>query len=602
MVGNMPKPPQQQEGIPTFNSPSFASTQAKPLSTFLYHFIRGDIIDKEGHRILVPFLRTNDLLRLSECSKSLVKYRYYMSRIKLVPHPSMAKPAMKRALFDLLLQQELDINHLQIKDPSLMIVLDQGGWLCCRRVKDLNLSSLKLTKHHAARLGRGLRGGTFLGLEKLDLSWGSTTLDGIRKLTSALAQGACPKLSDLDLSFSDSEPGTGEAIALALKSGHFRALQYLSLPNWRCDGGELVAIARAVEAGCCPRILQLNLPSRVRPWLRLNTLSTQDINALASTIRSNAIPRLEGLNLHWHYRGDVDTVDVRILPVMEALEMGGCKKLEWLWIHSQMGAIATYALARALSSCNFQRLQELGLHASIQDRLACLELVRAIKDGGCPALRYLDMSSCSIGEEHCQVLGEAFRSRSCVKLEVLAISNCTITDQGLISILGGLQSGGCFRLESLVLSSTGLGSVGASALASSLASASFGRFKRLDVHDLASAGDRAMAEIIRGLALGCPALEALFADEAGLGKISGEALVQGLRENAWPSLNDLLLSENPLLGPTFGLSLADVLVQGAGSKLTGLHIDGCEVGEMAVQRLKDAFKAGACPRLDQFSC
>ena len=100
----------------------------------LYSFIRHDIIKGQGYRTLLHFLVSHDLLRLSECCKSLVDYRHHMSRITVAPHPSMVSLRIKRALFDLLLGQREDFT-LILSHPEIGDVMDKCGWLCCKNVK-----------------------------------------------------------------------------------------------------------------------------------------------------------------------------------------------------------------------------------------------------------------------------------------------------------------------------------------------------------------------------------------------------------------------------------------------------------------------------------
>jgi len=109
-----------------------------PPSTSLYHFIRRDIIVNEGHHILVRFLTTNDLLRLSECCKPFVNYRHHLSRLKTVSHPS-DNITMRRALFVLLAKQHCHVEYLMIGDPGFIGVLDCGRWALCPFIRVLKI-------------------------------------------------------------------------------------------------------------------------------------------------------------------------------------------------------------------------------------------------------------------------------------------------------------------------------------------------------------------------------------------------------------------------------------------------------------------------------
>jgi len=128
----------------------------------LYDFICTDIIKGLGHLLLVPFLTTNDLLQLSECSKPLVNYRQHLSRIKIVPHPAtVITPGIRRALSQLLDEQQNLIELLSLSEFSLAPMLDHGGWYGCSKVKRLELSGKEIRGEFVGSLCRGMSGGNF---------------------------------------------------------------------------------------------------------------------------------------------------------------------------------------------------------------------------------------------------------------------------------------------------------------------------------------------------------------------------------------------------------------------------------------------------------
>ena len=65
-------------------------------------------IAPEGHRLLLPFLTTTDLLHLSECCQGLLNYRYHLSRVAIIPHPECTS-AMDEGLTRLLSGQRLGV-------------------------------------------------------------------------------------------------------------------------------------------------------------------------------------------------------------------------------------------------------------------------------------------------------------------------------------------------------------------------------------------------------------------------------------------------------------------------------------------------------------
>ena len=94
----------------------------------LRHFLIGDIAS-QGHRILLPFLTTADRLHLSECSQGLINYRYHLSRVKIIPHPS-SSPGMEESLYRLLSGQMLSVvveaEDEEVTKMVLAVVRSEG--------------------------------------------------------------------------------------------------------------------------------------------------------------------------------------------------------------------------------------------------------------------------------------------------------------------------------------------------------------------------------------------------------------------------------------------------------------------------------------------
>jgi hypothetical protein len=104
------------------------------LSDLLFHLMAIPLSPSfiSGHllwhwRILLPYFSTLDLLRLSECSQGLLKYRSHITRVTIVPHPSPTA-GMKRALVRLLAEQQTGVHYLRIGDRTVVSVLDLVAW------------------------------------------------------------------------------------------------------------------------------------------------------------------------------------------------------------------------------------------------------------------------------------------------------------------------------------------------------------------------------------------------------------------------------------------------------------------------------------------
>lgn len=75
------------------------------------------------------------------------------------------------------------------------------------------------------------------------------------------------------------------------------------------------------------------------------------------------------------------------------------------------------------------------------------------------------------------------------------------------------------------------------------------------------------AQIVIGLKK-CPRLTCMYLPNLGMREQAGQALLDGLRDNAWPHLNELDVSDNPDLGDEILVDgLIEVLEGGACSKL-----------------------------------
>jgi len=201
-------------GSTTLKGPSSASASSSPL----YKFFRKELIKYMAYDALIPFLTTNDLLRLFECSKTLVPYRQHLSRIKLVSHPSRVTPASRRALSQLLAGQQRDIEMFLRTSASMLSTLGYGGCYGCSKVKSLRIEVTNGGQEvgvDAVSLALGLLGGNFLRLEELTLSYG-VDCNGLKLVLWALQEGPCPGLRSSNLPIYQKPGEVGDAIASCL--------------------------------------------------------------------------------------------------------------------------------------------------------------------------------------------------------------------------------------------------------------------------------------------------------------------------------------------------------------------------------------------------
>lgn len=324
--------------------PAVSTMTTTTTSTSLSTFLHRDI-DREGHRVILPFLDTDDRLWLSECSKGLVKYRHHLSRVKVVPHPSPT-PMMKKALDQLLLDQEpRSLEYLCVGHESVLHVLDLSSLGCYEGLKTLAITAMntKSGDEDVGYIERALSGGGLESLEELSLRSCNMSPTNINKILAVLKDGVCPGLQRLDLSYNyvfdkTAVVGIGQAMARLLESGHCHNLRELGLGCAHFGEGGVEAIANALQGGACPELLKVNLASC--------HLSTAHARALGAALKSGACPKLEELNL----TGENDDIsDEGWTPIMEAIEWGSCPNFKRLGLgFSSLGIKAATSLGPCL--------------------------------------------------------------------------------------------------------------------------------------------------------------------------------------------------------------------------------------------------------------
>jgi len=440
--------------------------------------ILNDISDDggEGPRILLPFLSSSELLRLSECCKFLINYHYHMRCIMLKPHPlsglaTIPPPRLLlTGLSHFLSSQRSPIDELSISKASMMMSLGSIRWEGCSSVKKLRLSCYfdHAEEEHMVSLGRGMISGNLRSLEEFEVMQQEPLMPLLAPILSALEGGACPAIKKLNLwSGTGQEEGDdGGAIARALKSGLCRTLEELSLTSISMGTTvkEHTAICVALANGHYPHLSSL----------QLGHLNRVAVEALARAVRENHLPQLKDLVCSWAYDGDntEDRHGQSTTLICEALETHG--KIRQLTFHGGIGSMVKGAtsLARLLSSGACHQLESLHVSNFFRGYEGVLRVLTALQQpGAVPHLKSLSLNSLMtpVLEEHCGALGEVLRSGALIKLEKLEMMCCRMSDEGMERLLQVMESGGCKSLRRLRMMGSNMTSKGGEALARVLA-------------------------------------------------------------------------------------------------------------------------------------
>ena len=534
-----------------------------------YHMLQSDV--EPFYHVIPSFLSTGDRLRLSECCKGLLRYRYLLSRVKIVPHISPLVLEMRRAISRLLSEQQGGLRYLQIGD----LTDEETAWL---------------------RAGE-LKTGSLHSLEVLNISNSRIALKGLRDILESIVQGACPNLRHLNLSrccWNHWKDGAGIAVAHALMSGNCRMLQELNLSSNHLAMGGFAPIADALGKGACPDLRCLNLS--------ICSLSPDDGQLLSAILETGALARLESLDLSRNYRMG----DTGLIPIWKSIGCGSCPSIKQLGLVAiGLTTASCMSLALALSQEGCHQLQWLDLYRTMTDGSGSLHILEALKQGACPDLRYLNLGViCGGGKlypDHGRVLAAALAKGSFAMLEELVLSgNESLGDDGMLPVIKALEVGALPHMKRLELSAVGMGSIGATALAEAVECGSLAELQELSLNRNQAIGDDAMVKLLLALSSGnCQDLRLLSAWNAGMGEEAGHALVDALKRDAWPRLHTLSV-RTASLGGEWLCCLASVLKDRAGLSLERIRLS-CVVTAEGFHELSRAFRQGACPMLKYFS-
>ena len=381
-----------------------------------------DINPKEGARLVLPFLSTKDRLELSVCCKELLQYRYQLSGVTILQRVrGNVSTSMKRALSNLLIDQK-QLKHLRVVLTAvLLVVLERKTSLTTLDVSECEWCSEweTLDRNVAKCMVRALQSGNLSQLQEFNLRGTVVHSFEVKRVLSALGNGACPDLRRLRLPpretyYCEDELGYeeddydpdyradyGEELAKALESGHLSRLEELGLCHVNLGDGGALAVFRALQKGVCPELTKLNLNDTL--------LSDEEGEALASVLASGACRILQELDLACNVFGDGC-----LAATIGALGAGNHQALTYLKLGG-LGDSAAEALAHLILSGNFCGIQHLGLMLDS----GVGSILEAIKTKGLPKLLRLDLSFTEIDHDEVGLLADVVGCGAMPKLRVI---------------------------------------------------------------------------------------------------------------------------------------------------------------------------------------
>ena len=195
--------------------------------------------------MLLPFLNTTDLLDLSQCSRGLMNYRYHLSRVTIIPHPTWV-PGMEEGVSRLLSGQMSGVYvkvERRYEDVMKMVLEMVKSRSMGQHLKGLDVGVK--SSDAVQLLYDAMAEGYCRGLEELDIDLyvsnvrggDSHTMTG-GDILSLLTQGACPHLRALHLTGCDDSMEAGKKLVMVMESGHLgQHLEDLELNDCRLGSG-----------------------------------------------------------------------------------------------------------------------------------------------------------------------------------------------------------------------------------------------------------------------------------------------------------------------------------------------------------------------------
>lgn len=199
------------------------------------------------------------------------------------------------------------------------------------------------------------------------------------------------------------------------------------------------------------------------------------------------------------------------------------------------GELDIIRLEKALSESKLQSMEKLvmsdGTHPDTSIRL-----LRALEQGICPKLRWLDFRGAKMDEEHIRVLGEAMSAGATPSLQVLQLSeNGAKVGTAVKDIAFNMGT----NITHLELKDIGIQADGATALARALSSMK--DLQKLVLDSNLKMGDQSTAEIIKAIT-SCANLKHLSLISVGIKEQGVEAVCNALRNRAWSNLTHFAVS------------------------------------------------------------
>lgn len=296
-------------------------------------FLRSDI-QKEGDRILLPYLTTQSRLRLSECCRETRPYRDYLSRVRIVKRGEQS-PAASRAFAQWILQWKPGyLQHLEVWDSSITIIglATHGGF---EGLKSLHV--MEMEQNHSYAFLQALSAKAFVNLEELHISinaeGGSQEEDPIVfEICTELGVGACPKLQRLCIETESDSCATYMPMdEETIRSGAFDNLEVLDFTGNYCvfDGIETRKYhnLKQLSVRCPVKIQEFDqhlghaLASGCFPNLQGIDIQNVCLNAVLRTLqeglRRSTLPQVRKLTVSCCtcctlFEGDDEVYDIRL--------------------------------------------------------------------------------------------------------------------------------------------------------------------------------------------------------------------------------------------------------------------------------------------------
>ena len=548
----------------------------------LYHDL-----EPQGQRFFIPFLTTTDLLQLSASSKGLLRYRYYLSRVKIVSPCPVGEDEGDTIgeVPTFLTKQNDELQCLSFDDPSVLSALDilaiEG---CGCKVKVLEVLSATAFGHWTHQMLSRVMTKGLIGVKELKV-----TTSSIPSVMFALALGACPDLTRLHI-LQDQQLLRQHAAALSdtIVKGKFPNLQELIIDPPFKSPSSFHRIVQALQGEKCPNLMCIKVH-------RCN-LDPSCGQALGGVLVSGGCRQLRRLDLSYNRR----LGDAGMVPIIAALRNGSCLDLTHLIIPNVgLGDTGATALGGALSSGFLPCLQWLdisgsdcgtgeGLTVMFQGLASCL----------CLDVRYLNLESVGMRGSDGLVLGRALRDGACPNLEVLSLVRNPLDGEAVASIIDGMQAGGYRNLKRLYLADTGKGRDTATALTRALSKG----LKCPDLDGLVIESPLTTASSFIPIAEALlttshPCLTKIHLSDCGLDSGCGKALGHALLSGSCIQLRHLDISHNSGLQDEGLLSIMKGLQAGCCPVLKSLTLADVGMGEAAATALGNVIVSGLLPYL-----